>query len=375
MEKPLTIKFVDLGRQYREIQDEVRAAIDDVLETGAFIMGPQLRRFEADFAAYSGAKYCVGVGSGTAALELALHALELQPGDEVIVPANTYIATAIAVSSAGGTPVLVDVDERTSNIDPALIEAALGPRTVGILPVHLYGRPAAIGEILAIAEKHGLFVLEDACQAHGARALGKRVGTFGKAAAFSFYPGKNLGAYGDGGAITTDDAALYERLLQLRDFGQTRKYHHERKGTNSRLDTVQAAILGVKLQRLDAWNDRRRAAAKTYAHLFAGTDVVTPSLAAGEDSVWHLYVVRVPDRAHVMEALAAADIQSGIHYPIPIHQQGAYAELRGLQGSLPVTERLAPQILSLPMFPEITDDELERVARTVIEAVRVSAPA
>jgi len=375
MEKSLTIKFVDLGRQYRDIRDEIRAAIDDVLETGAFIMGPQLRKFEADFAAYCGAKYCVGVGSGTAALELALLGLGLEPGDEVILPANTYIATAIAVSSAGGKPVLVDVDERTSNIDPALIEAAITPRTVGILPVHLYGRPAAIGEILAIAQKHGLFVLEDACQAHGARALGKRVGTFGKAAAFSFYPGKNLGAYGDGGAITTDDAALYERLLQLRDFGQTRKYHHETKGTNSRLDTVQAAILGVKLERLDAWNERRRAAAKTYERLFSGSEVVTPALASGEDSVWHLYVVRVPDRAHVMQSLAAADIQSGIHYPIPIHQQGAYAELHGLRGHLPVTERLAPEILSLPMFPEITDEELERVANTVIEAVRVSAPA
>jgi len=375
MENPLTIKFVDLGRQYRDIQAEIRVAIDDVLETGAFIMGPQLRAFEANFAAYCGAKYCVGVGSGTAALELALLGLGLEPGDEVILPANTYIATAIAVSAAGGKPVLVDVDERTSNIDPALIEAAITSRTVGILPVHLYGRPAAIGEILTIAEKHGLFVLEDACQAHGARALGKRVGTFGKAAAFSFYPGKNLGAYGDGGAITTDDAALYERLLQLRDFGQTRKYHHETKGTNSRLDTVQAAILSVKLKRLDAWNDRRRAAAKTYERLFSGSDVVTPALAVGEDSVWHLYVVRVPDRAHVMDALAAADIQSGIHYPIPIHQQGAYAELHDLRGNLPVTERLAPEILSLPIFPEITGEELERVASTVIEAVRVSAPA
>jgi dTDP-4-amino-4,6-dideoxygalactose transaminase len=374
MEKPLTIKFVDLGRQYRDIQEEVRAAIDDVLETGAFIMGPQLARFEADFAAYSGSKFCVGVGSGTAALELALHALGLAPGDEVIVPANTYIATAIAVSSAGGKPVLVDVDERTSNIDPARIAAAITPRTVGILPVHLYGRPAAIGEILAIAEKHGLFVLEDACQAHGARALGKRVGTFGKAAAFSFYPGKNLGAYGDGGAITTDDASLYERLLQLRDFGQTRKYHHDIKGTNSRLDTVQAAILGVKLKRLDTWNEQRRAAAATYERLFAGSGVITPALGPG-DSVWHLYVVRVPERERVMRALAAADIQCGIHYPIPIHQQGAYAELHGLAGSLPVTERLAPEILSLPMFPEITEAELQRVAGTVIEAVRVSAPA
>jgi dTDP-4-amino-4,6-dideoxygalactose transaminase len=375
MEKPLTIKFVDLGRQYREIRDEVRAAIDDVLETDAFIMGPQLTSFEANFAAYSGAKYCVGVGSGTAALELALLGLGLERGDEVILPANTYIATAIAVSSAGGTPVLVDVDERSSNIDPARIEAAITPRTVGILPVHLYGRPAALGEIMAIARKHGLFVLEDACQAHGARALGKRVGTFGKAAAFSFYPGKNLGAYGDGGAVTTDDAELYERLLQLRNFGQTRKYHHEIKGTNSRLDTVQAAILGVKLKRLDDWNERRRVAAKVYELLFSGSSVRTPALADGEDSVWHLYVVRVPDRAHVMEALAAAGIQSGIHYPIPIHQQAAYADLRDLRGNLPVTERLAPEILSLPMFPEITDDELARVAGTVIDAVRVSAPA
>ncbi len=371
----MTIRFVDLGRQYRDIEPEVRAAIDGVLESGAFIMGPQLAAFEAEFAAYCGSKYCVGVGSGTAALELALRAAGLEPGDEVIVPANTYIATALAVSAAGGKPVLVDVDERTSCLAPGALEAALGPRTVGILPVHLYGRPAALPEILAFAEKHGLFVIEDAAQAHGARVLGKRVGTFGTAAAFSFYPGKNLGAYGDGGAITTDDAAFYERLLRLRDFGQARKYHHDIKGTNSRLDTVQAAVLSVKLKRLDDWNDRRRAAARTYERLFAGSGVTTPRLESGEDSVWHLYVVRVNDRARVVDALNAADVQSGIHYPIPIHRQGAYAELSGLEGSLPVTERLAPEILSLPMFPEITNEEQERVARTVLEAVRVSAPA
>lgn len=368
----MTIKFVDLGRQYRTIEREVREAIDDVLASGAFIMGPQLAAFEAAFAAYCGTRFCVGVGSGTAALELALQALGLGPGDEVILPANTYIATALAVASAGGKPVLVDVDERTSCLDPAALEAAVTPRTVGIVPVHLYGRPAAMEAILALAAKRGLFVLEDACQAHGARALGKRVGAFGHAAAFSFYPGKNLGAYGDGGAVTTDDPALFERLRMLRDFGQTRKYHHEIKGTNSRLDTLQAAILSVKLQHLDAWNQRRRGAAATYERLFAGSDVVAPQLEPGEDSVWHLYVVRVPDRAAAIDALAAAGIQSGIHYPIPIHRQDAFAELRGLEGALPVTERLAPEILSLPMFPEITDEEIERVAGVVLGAVRAS---
>ncbi len=369
----MTIKFVDLGRQYESIKDEVLPSVQAVFSSAAFIMGPQLRQFEEEFAAYCGTKFAIGVGSGTAALELALRAKGIGAGDEVIIPANTYIATALAVSQTGAQPVLVDVDEQTYNIDPELIEAAITPRTKAIIPVHLFGRVADMERINAIAQRHGLFVLEDACQAHGVRLGGKRAGSLGDAAAFSFYPGKNLGAYGDGGAITTNDQALHENLARLRDFGQSRKYHHEIKAGNSRLDTVQAAILSVKLRRLDSWNDGRRKAARLYDELFAGSPVRTAPLQPGEDSVYHLYVVRVPDREMVMNALQEHDIQCGIHYPIPIHLQNAYAELRGLEGKLPVTERLAGEILSLPMFGEITDEEVRTVASVVLDACRVAA--
>jgi dTDP-4-amino-4,6-dideoxygalactose transaminase len=369
----MTVKFVDLDRQYQAIKGEVREGIESVLESGAFIMGPQLRAFEREFAAYCGTRFAVGVGSGTAALTLALRALGVERGDEIIIPANTYIATALAVSEAGAVPVIVDVDQRTYNIAPDRIEAAIGPRTKAIIPVHLYGRVADIEPIRAIASKHGLFVLEDACQAHGATAGGRRAGALGDVAAFSFYPGKNLGAYGDGGAVTTDDPMLYERLLALRDFGQREKYRHQIKGTNSRLDTLQAAILSVKLRHLDKWNARRREAARMYDALFDGSPVQTVPLLPSEDSVYHLYVVRVPDRDAVMRSLRERDIQYGIHYPIPIHLQPAYAELRHLEGSLPVTERYAREILSLPMFGEITDEEIELTASTVIDACKAIA--
>jgi dTDP-4-amino-4,6-dideoxygalactose transaminase len=369
----MTIKFVDLGRQYDEIKPEVLPAVENVFSTGAFIMGPDLHAFEEEFAAYCGTRYAVGVGSGTAALELALRALGVGPGDEVIVPANTYIATAIAISQTGAAPVLVDVDETTFNIDPQRIEAAITPRTKGIVPVHLFGRLADMERISKIAAAHGIFVLEDACQAHGARIGDRRAGNFGHAAAFSFYPGKNLGAYGDGGAITTNDETLYNHLLRLRDFGQARKYYHDEKAGNSRLDTVQAAVLRVKLRRLDSWNAQRRQAARLYNALFENTPVRAPQLAPGESSVYHLYVIRVSDRDAVMRSLQAADVQCGIHYPIPIHLQNAYAELRHLEGTLPVTERLAGEILSLPMFPGITEDEVRTVASAVLEGCKVPA--
>ncbi len=369
----MTIKFVDLGRQYDEIKPEVLASVENVFSTGAFIMGPDLRAFEEEFASYCGTRFAVGVGSGTAALELALRALGIGPGDEVVVPANTYIATAIAISQTGAEPVLVDVDERTFNIDPSLIEAAITPRTKAILPVHLFGRLADMQAIRRVADRHGLAVLEDACQAHGARTCDGRAGSFGDAAAFSFYPGKNLGAFGDGGAIATNDPSLYEHLVRLRDFGQARKYHHEEKAGNSRLDTVQAAILRVKLRKLDEWNQQRRDAARLYAQLFENSPVRAPEMAPGESSVYHLYVVRLDDREAVMRSLQEHDVQFGIHYPIPIHLQNAYAELAHLKGSLPVTERLAGEILSLPMFPGMREDEIRIVASVVLEACKVAA--
>lgn len=369
----MAIKFVDLRRQYETIRDEIEIAIQQALESADFVMGTELRKFEEDFARYCGTRYAVGVGSGTSALQIALQGLGLEPGSEVIIPANTYIATALAVTQAGGTPILVDVDSETYAVGPRAIEAAISPRTAGIIPVHLYGRVAPMDSLLSLAHSRGLFVLEDACQAHGAMLNGKRAGSFGHAAAFSFYPGKNLGAYGDGGAVTTNDQHLYERMLTLRDFGQVRKYHHTIKGTNSRLDTIQAAVLRVKLARLDGWNAQRRNAAAVYDEFFRSSPVSVSSFRPNENPVHHLYVVRVQNRDCITATLRNSDIEFGIHYPTPIHLQPAYSELKGLAGTLPVTERYAKEILSLPMFPEITVGEIERVATVILSECGVPA--
>jgi dTDP-4-amino-4,6-dideoxygalactose transaminase len=369
------VNFVDLPRQYQALEPEIRAALDGVLTRADFILGDDVAAFETEFAAYCGTRYCVGVGSGTSAIELGLRALGIGAGDEVIIPANTFIASALGISQTGARPVLVDVDPETANIDVSKIEDAITPATKAIMPVHLYGCVAEMERINAIAEKRGIVVVEDACQAHGAAYKGRRAGGFGRLAAFSFYPGKNLGAYGDGGAITTDDQAVYETLVQMRDFGQARKYEHLFKGTNSRLDTIQAAVLRVKLRHLDSWNSGRRAAAALYDRLFEGTPIRSLRYQKYQQPVYHLYVVQVPHRDVTMSALRENQIGCGIHYPIPIHKQPAYAEYNRLIGSFPVTEAAAQRIVSLPMFGEITAEEVQFVAQTVLESAKEVATA
>src|ERR1700704_4130969 len=370
------VLFVDLAAQYSAIEGEISEAVSKVLREGDFILGREVSLFEEEFAAFCEAKWAVGVDSGTSALELALRAYEIGPGDEVITAANTFIASALAISHAGATPVLVDVDADTYTIDVAAIEKAITPRTKAIIPIHLYGHPADMDPILQLAQRHGLIVIEDACQAHGARYKGKRTGSLGHAAAFSFYPGKNLGAYGDGGAVVTSDAAVAKRLGMLRNYGQKEKYQHMFRGFNRRLDTLQAAVLRTKLKRLDEWNEARRQHAKSYSRLLAQSGFVVPRASAVCESVWHLYVIRIDQRDALKEHLATRGISAGIHYPIPIHLQPAYRDLGHQPGDFPVTEEYSRQILSLPMYAELTPDILRRVAETASEfAVTTRPPA
>jgi dTDP-4-amino-4,6-dideoxygalactose transaminase len=354
------VPFVDLKAQFRSLRDEIVPRINAVMEDATFILGPDVTRFEENFAAYVGAEHCVGVESGTAALQFALEGLGIGAGDDVIVPANTYIASALAVSAAGARPVLVDVDEYYL-VDPALLERALTPKTKAIMPVHLYGQAVPMEPILDFARRHGLYVIEDAAQAHGARHAGKGAGSFGDVAAFSFYPGKNLGAYGDGGAIVTNDAELADRLRLMRDFGQRKKYEHLIKGGNCRLDSIQAAVLDVKLRHLDAWNEARRRHAAAYDARLEKVGIKPPARHTGEGHVYHLYVIEVEQRDRVASALHERGIATGIHYPIPIHLQPAYADLEIARGTYPRTEGSADKILSLPMFPELTDEQIELV--------------
>ncbi|HKU81250.1 MAG TPA: DegT/DnrJ/EryC1/StrS family aminotransferase, partial [Candidatus Tumulicola sp.] len=356
----MNVPFVDLKAQYASIRPEVAEAMGEVLESASFILGPAVQRFEREFAAYTGTAHCVGVESGTAALKVALEALGIGPGDEVILPANTYIASAIAVSAVGATPVLVDMNDAYL-IDDAEIEAAIGPRTKALMPVHLYGQAVPMEPIVTLARRHGLKVVEDASQAHGARWQGRPAGGIGDVGCFSFYPGKNLGAYGDGGALVTSDAAVAERARLLRDFGQTRKYEHAIKGDNCRLDSLQAAVLSVKLRYIDQWNERRRERAQQYDRLLAQAGFPTPPALARDGHVYHLYVTQVPDRAGVQARLSERGVQTGIHYPIPIHRQPAYAELGYAPGRFPKTERAAERILSLPMFAELTPAQVDYV--------------
>ncbi|HEX3671799.1 MAG TPA: DegT/DnrJ/EryC1/StrS family aminotransferase [Candidatus Cybelea sp.] len=361
------VPFVDLKAQFRSLRAELLPRITQVMEDASFILGPDVAAFEENFARYVGVEHCVGVESGTAAVQFALEVLGIGPGDDVIVPANTYIASALAVSAAGARPVLVDVDANYL-IDPDLLERALTPSTKAIMPVHLYGQVVPMEPILEFARRHGVFVVEDACQAHGALWNGRRAGSFGDVAAFSFYPGKNLGAYGDAGAIVTSDAALAERLRLLRDFGQRKKYEHLIKGGNCRLDSIQAAILDVKLRRLDEWNEARRRHAASYDARLSNIGIKPPARVAGEAHVYHLYVIEVEHRDRVADALRQRGIATGIHYPIPIHLQPAYAELNLGRGSFPQTERFAERILSLPMFPELTDEQIDLVAAALASA-------
>ena len=361
----MNIPFVDLQSQYKSIKPEVDAAVLAVMQRGDFVLGGAVTEFEKTFAEYCGADYCVGVDSGYSALELIIRAYDIGPGDEVITAANTFIATTLAISNTGATPVLVDCDPDTYNIDATKIEAAITPRTKAIMPVHLYGQVADMDAIRAIARARGLFVFEDAAQASGARYKGRRAGSLGDAAGFSFYPGKNLGAYGDGGAVTTNDPAIAEKIRLLRNIGQKVKYFHEVKGFNNRLDTMQAAVLKVKLPHLDGWNENRRHAADAYAERLADLPMITPATAGYAEHIFHLYVVRVENREPLMEFLKERGIATGLHYPIPIHLQPAYAELGYERGDFPVTEAYAETILSLPIFPELDEAKVAYVTDAI----------
>ena len=360
------IPFLDLGAAYRELQPQIDAAVARVLASGHYILGPEVDAFESEYAAYCEAHHCIGLANGLDALHLVLRAMDVGPGDEVIVPSNTYIATWLAVSQCGATPVPVEPDARTYNIDPSLIEAAITPRTKVILPVHLYGQPADMDPILAIARKHGLRVLEDAAQAHGARYKGQRIGAHADAVSWSFYPGKNLGALGDGGAVTTNDPELADRLRVLRNYGSRVKYVNEVQGWNSRLDPIQAAVLRVKLKHLDAWNARRAATARQYLVGLEDANLLLPAVPAWAEPVWHLFVVRHPQRETLQAKLAEAAIGSLIHYPIPPHKQAAYAEAGFGQAAFPLASRMADEVLSLPIGPHQSDAQ----SQAVIDAVR-----
>jgi dTDP-4-amino-4,6-dideoxygalactose transaminase len=365
----MKVPFVDLRAQYQPLASEMQQAISAVLERGDFILGQEVGLFEEEFATYCEAAYAIGVDSGTSALELALRAFEIGPCDEVIAPANTFIATVSAIADTGATPVLVDIEPLTYGLDVTQIEAAITERTRAIIPVHLYGHPVDTDAVLEIAQQHGLLVIEDACQAHGARYSGRRVGSLGHAAAFSFYPSKNLGAFGDGGMLVTDDKGLADRVRMLRNHGQRDKYHHTLRGYNHRLDTLQAAVLRVKLKRLDSWNAARREHARRYDRLLAHSRVVLPVEADQAEPVYHLYVVRVKDRDGLRAYLEDRGIATGIHYPIPVHLQLAFRDLGYGNGSFPVTEEYAAQILSLPMYPELKPSSIEYVATTITESL------
>ncbi len=367
------IPFVDLKAQYRAIEREILEALTGVMENAAFVFGPDVAAFEAEFAAYIGLPHCVGVESGTAAVKLALEVLGVGRGDEVIMPANTYIACAFAATQLGATPVFVDV-EHDYLMHADAVEAAVTGRTKAIMPVHLYGQAADAEAMTAVARRHGLKVVEDVSQAHGALLRGRRAGTFGDVAAFSFYPGKNLGAYGDAGAICTADAELADRLRLLRDFGQRKKYEHLIVADNCRLDTMQAAVLRVKLRHLETWNAQRLQAATWYDELLSAAGFAPPVRHSSDGHVYHLYVIRVMDRDRVAADLAARGVQTGIHYPVPIHLQPAYRALELGEGAFPNTESAAKTILSLPMFPEIARAQVESVV-DALKSCAVSAEA
>lgn len=362
----VSVPFLDIEGMHSSIRSELDAAWRRVLVRGQFVMGDELAAFEEEFARYCEAPYCIGVGNGLDALTLILRALDIGPGDEVIVPSMTFIATWLAVSEAGAEPVPVDPTEGGFNIDPRGVEARITPRTRAIMPVHLYGLPADMTALTEIARRHGLALIEDAAQAHGARHAGRRVGSLGTAAGFSFYPGKNLGALGDGGAVVTADQALAERVRRLRNYGSSRKYVHEEQGVNSRLDELQAALLRVKLRQLDDWNAARRTAVDRYRTALSGTSVILPADAASAESAWHLFVIRSSRRDALQTHLAGHGVQSVIHYPVPPHLQGAYSQGGWPKGSLPRSERLAAEVLSLPMGPTLAAEQIEAVAEVVL---------
>jgi len=399
----MIVPFLDLKSQYQSIKDEISVAIQQVLDSTAFAGGPFVAQFEKQFAEFCGCKHAIGVGSGTDALWLTLIALGIGEGDEVITVPNTFIATAEAISFCGAKPVFVDVDEKTYNMDPNKLEDYLkkrfkekgsrkkekdprnnkpgslhlspltfhlAPKPKAVIPVHLFGQPADMDPILEIAGRYDLLVIEDACQAHGAEYKGKKAGSIGAAGCFSFYPGKNLGAYGEAGAVGTNDDALAEKIKMLRDHGQTKKYYHDWIGWNARMDGFQGAVLRVKLKHLPAWNDARRHHARKYNELLAGADAIhAPREAAYAKHIYHIYALRAPNRDELISSLAAKGISCGIHYPVPIHLQEAYRSLGLKKGSFPAAEKSAKEFLSLPMYPELTDEQIEYVAEQVKEQV------
>jgi dTDP-4-amino-4,6-dideoxygalactose transaminase len=359
------IPFVDLKAQYVSVKTEVNAAIQGVLDSCQFTLGSEVAAFEEEFAAYSQTRFGIGVNTGTSALHLALLAANIGPGDEVITVPFTFVATVSAIHYTGATPVFVDIDPKTFTMDVNAIEAAITKKTKAIVPVHLYGQPADMDPILEIAKRFGLVVIEDACQAHGAEYKGRRAGSIGDMGCFSFYPGKNLGAYGEGGMVTTSNPEFTRTIRMLRDWGAEKKYHHVLKGYNFRLEGIQGAVLRVKLRHLERWTEARRTAAAHYDRLLAGSGVLTPAASAQVRHVYHVYAIRTPERQQWQQALQAQQIQTGIHYPIPVHMLRAFADLGYEEGRFPHSEQAAREVLSLPMFPELTLAQSEEVSRAV----------
>jgi dTDP-4-amino-4,6-dideoxygalactose transaminase len=366
-QKTMQIPFLDLKAQYRQIEHEVKPLVLEAMQNGAFIGGPHVSGFEQEFAAFCDSKCCVAVNSGTDALRFALLAAGIGPGDEVITVANTFIATTEAISQTGARPVFVDIHRATSTIDPEAIEAALTPATKAILPVHLYGQPADMDPVMALAQRRNLVVIEDACQAHGALYKGKKAGSIGLAGCFSFYPGKNLGAFGEAGAVVTQDEKLADHMRMLRDHGQLKKYYHQIEGYNGRMDAIQAAVLRVKLKKLPDWNAARRKNAALYTQKLAGiAGIQTPTDADYAQSVYHLYVIHTEQRDALQNFLNDQGIATGLHYPLPLHQQAAYSHMQADNGPLLVTEWAASRLLSLPMFPELTEAQIDYI----VDAIR-----
>src|SRR5215467_16373711 len=357
-----TIPYLDLRAQYRPLRSEVLSALEEVCESTSFAQGRAASEFEAKFAAYCGVDHCVSLNSGTSALHLALRCLDIGPGDEVVTVSMSFIATAWAITYVGATPVFVDIDPVRRTLNPDNLEAAITPRTIAIIPVHLYGMPAEMDRIMQIAERHGLPVIEDAAQAHGAKYRNKRIGQFAQIACFSFYPGKNLGAYGEGGALITSDASIAQRARSLRDHAQSQKYLHDEIGYNYRMDSFQGAVLAIKLKHLDEWNKARIDCARQYSELLKASSYKLPAQMSDSECVWHCYVVETPERDRVRSALHDVGIQSAVHYPVPIHLQKAYAHLGYQPGDLPVTEALSEHCLSLPLYPELSKDKMFTVA-------------
>ncbi|MBN2543794.1 DegT/DnrJ/EryC1/StrS family aminotransferase [bacterium] len=363
----MQVPFVDLKVQYKSLKDEIWEKLSEVLANTAFVGGPYLKEFEQNFAKFIGTKHALGVSSGTSAIHLCLLALGIGAGDEVITAANTFIATVEPISHVGATPVFVDMDPRTYNIDVSKIEDAITEKTKVIMPVHLYGQPAEMDTIMEIAKKHNLIVVEDCAQAHGAIYKGKRVGTMGKVNAFSFYPGKNLGAYGDGGIVITDDDGIAERVLLYKDHGSIEKYQHVVVGYNYRLDGIQAAILNIKLKYLDEWNDKRRINAYLYNKYLKDLDVVTPGEIDDIKPIYHLYIIQMDKRDELRSFLNEKGVASGLHYPIPCHLQKAYSSLNYKPGDFPETEKYVSRLLSLPMFPELSEEQIKYTAEMIAE--------